>query len=221
MSSWTAEVEEKLAQNLAQGLAELDLALPETTQQKLLDYLALFAKWNKVYNLSAIREPQEMLVKHLLDSLAVVKYVEADRLLDVGTGGGLPGIPLALAKPEMQISLLDSNAKKTRFLVQAKGQLGLDNVIVVNERVESHLVEPLYDGIISRAFSSIKDMVDLTEHLLAPQGKWWALKSQGLREELEELPAQVGVVQSWNLQVPYLDAARNLVCLSRSQRVQS
>lgn len=215
MAKWTTELEAELSQKLSQGLTELSLDLSEDAQAKLIDYLALFAKWNKVYNLSAIRDPYEMLVKHLLDSLAVVKYVAADRLLDVGTGGGLPGIPLAIAKPEMQVSLLDSNAKKTRFLVQAKAQLGLDNVTVVNDRVELHVVDPLYDGIISRAFSSIKDMVDLTEHLLAPQGSWWALKSQGLQEELVDLPAGIAVANSWDLVVPDLSAERNLVCLVR------
>jgi len=126
---------------------------------KLLDYLALLQKWNKTYNLTAIRDVDEMFIKHILDSLSVAPHIESKRLIDVGTGGGLPGIPLAILFPERQIDLLDSNSKKTRFLVQAKAELGLQNVEVIHHRVEAYHPETLYDGVVSRAFASLDDIL--------------------------------------------------------------
>ena len=204
-----------LAQQLDDGLKKLGLGLDAQACGRLLDYLALLQKWNKVYNLSAIRDPQEMLVKHIFDSLAVVPYIQAEHLIDVGTGGGLPGIPLAIVYPKMQVDLLDSNEKKTRFLVQVKAQLGLDNVQVLHCRVEEHQPQPGYDVVISRAFTALDNFVEITRHLLAENGVWWAMKSQNLPEEMKALPEWVAVDHILDLQVPGLDAKRALVAMHK------
>lgn len=200
---------------LEQAFEALNLPKNHQAWSKLAQYLALLQKWNKVYNLTAIRDPEEMLVKHIFDSLAVAPYVTSERLIDVGTGGGLPGIPLAILFPERQIDLLDSNSKKTRFLIQAKAELGLTNTQVYHCRVEEYQPAPLYDGVISRAFASLDDMVNLTEHLLAPQGHWWAMKSQRTQDELETLPSVAKMLQVHDLQVPELDAERTLIQLQK------
>ncbi|HBQ44639.1 MAG TPA: 16S rRNA (guanine(527)-N(7))-methyltransferase RsmG, partial [Thiomicrospira sp.] len=153
---------------------------------RLVDYLYLLDKWNKVYNLTSIRNLDEMFTKHILDSMAVAPYIDSERLIDVGTGGGLPGIPLAILFPERQVDLLDSNSKKTRFLIQAKAELKLDNVEVIKHRVETYQPAVMYDGVVSRAFASLDDMLSLTKHLLADSGCWWAMKSQKTQEELEQ-----------------------------------
>jgi 16S rRNA (guanine527-N7)-methyltransferase len=201
---------------LRQGATELGLALNQQACQQLLDYLALLQKWNKVYNLSAIRDPNEMLVKHILDSLAVVPMLQQaapKTLIDVGTGGGLPGIPLAIMFPDMAVSLLDSNEKKTRFLVQVKAQLGLDNVRVLHTRVEDH--QQRYEAVISRAFTALDNFVSLTAPLLADNGTWWAMKSQNLPAEMQALPANVEVKKVDELYVPGLAAERYLVALEK------
>lgn len=202
-------------QQLERAFEVLNLPKNDQAWSKLAHYLALLQKWNKVYNLTAIRNPEEMLVKHIFDSLAVAPLVSSERLIDVGTGGGLPGIPLAILFPERQIDLLDSNSKKTRFLIQAKAELGLLNTTVYHCRVEEHQPKPLYDGVISRAFASLQDMLNLTEHLLAPSGYWWAMKSQRTQDELENLPDFAKMTQLHVLQVPELDAERTLIQLQK------
>lgn len=205
-----------LEQQLRQGVAQLGLNLTDQACSQLLAYLALLQKWNKVYNLSAIRDPEQMLVKHLFDSLAVVPAITdaaPTNLIDVGTGGGLPGIPLAIMLPEMPIALLDSNEKKTRFLVQVKAQLGLENVEVFHQRVEEHGQQ--YDAIISRAFTALDNFVTITEPLLAENGRWWAMKSQSLNEEKKALPPGLVVEKTISLTVPKLDAARYLVAMHK------
>ena len=200
---------------LVSGLHSLELELTETQIDKLMSYLTLLQKWNKVYNLTAIRDPEEMLIKHLLDSLAVVPYVQGERLIDVGTGGGLPGIPLAICYPDKQIDLLDSNSKKTRFLIQAKAELGLVNTKVIHSRVEEYQPEPLYDGVISRAFAAMEDMLFWTHHLIPVGGIWWAMKGQKEFEDLSALPGKlpglVKIEKVIELQVPNLHAERILV----------
>ncbi|WP_029408621.1 16S rRNA (guanine(527)-N(7))-methyltransferase RsmG [Thiomicrorhabdus sp. Milos-T2] len=196
---------------LIEGIDELQIDLSAEQIDKLMAYLALLQKWNKVYNLTAIRDPQEMLIKHLLDSLAVVPYIKQDRIIDVGTGGGLPGIPLAICFPEKQIDLLDSNSKKTRFLIQAKAELGLINTQVIHNRVEEYQPEPLYDAVISRAFASIQDMLDWTHHLIPNGGVWWAMKAQKDFEDLTKLPGLVKIEEVNELHVPKLNAERMLV----------
>ena len=143
----------------------------------------LLDKWNKAYNLSAIRNIHEMLDRHLIDSLSIAKAIEGERFIDVGTGPGLPGIPLAIFYPDKQFSLLDSNGKKTRFLQQAKMELGLANIEVFNERVEEHQTDKPYDGVLSRAFASLQDMLDGAGHLCAENGHYYAMK--GLYPEME------------------------------------
>ncbi len=204
-------------QRLAQAAAQLQLVLTPRMQQQLLDYVALMDKWNRVYNLSAIRDPDDMLVKHVFDSLAVAPILMTQGLtdlLDVGTGAGLPGIPLAIVMPDLPITLLDSNHKKTRFLVQAKGHLGLTNVTVAHQRIEDH--QQQYSAIISRAFTALGNFTQLTQSLVALGGHVWAMKSQALQDELQEVPAGYDH-QAWSLVVPELDAARYLVRLTKQE----
>lgn len=202
---------------LEQVFETLDLPKNNQAWLKLLDYLALLQKWNRVYNLTAIRDEKEMFVKHLLDSLSVAPYVSSKRLIDVGTGAGLPGIPLAIVFPERQIDLLDSNSKKTRFLIQAKADLGLSNVQVIQQRVEQYAPEILYDGVISRAFASLDDMLSWTRHLLALDGCWWAMKAQKTQDEVAHLPEFAKMLQVFNLDVPGLSAQRTLIQIENHQ----
>lgn len=193
--------------------------LPQNYQawSKLNDYLALLQKWNKVYNLTAIRDPQEMFVKHLLDSIAVAPHIDSERLIDVGTGGGLPGIPLAIIFPDRQIDLLDSNSKKTRFLIQAKAELGLQNTQVLHQRVETYQPAEKYDGVVSRAFASLDDMLHWTQHLIAPGGHWWAMKSQKTQSELDHLASYASCKAVHDLIVPGLNAERTLIQLEKTE----
>ncbi len=202
-----------LADVLASGLDALGLSLSPAQQEALLQYQALFMKWNRAYNLSAIRDPESMVRLHLLDSLAVAPHLEGERFIDVGTGGGLPGIPLAIAFPQRHFTLLDSAGKKTRFLVQVKQSLGLASVQVLNTRVEAYRPEPLYDGVISRAFASLADMTQSCGHLLHPQGRFWAMKGVYPEAELSQMQKHYIVQRTIPLQVPGLDAERCLLVL--------
>ena len=198
---------------LAAGIAALGLTLPEGAEIKLLAYLALLDKWNRVYNLTAVREAERMVSHHLLDSLAAVPYFQGKTVLDVGSGGGLPGIPLAIARPELRVTLIDSIAKKTAFLLQAKAELGLNNLNVVTSRVEAYRPEGLFDVITSRAFSDLKEFVTLTRHLLKPAGRWLAMKGLMPHEEIASLPGWVRVSANYDLAVPGLEASRHLIVL--------
>lgn len=200
-----------LKPQLEAGLTELNLSLTDDQVNRLIQYLTLLEKWNKVYNLTAIRDPKEMLIKHLLDSLAVVPHIAGQRIIDVGTGGGLPGIPLAICFPDKTVDLLDSNSKKTRFLIQAKAELGLVNTQVIHDRVENYQPELGYDAVISRAFASMQDMLHWTDHLLAENGVWWAMKAQQEFEDLTTLPGQVVIEETIQLKIPGLDAERMLI----------
>jgi 16S rRNA (guanine527-N7)-methyltransferase len=198
---------------LKAGIAALGLVLPEGAEAKLLAYRALLDKWNRVYNLTAVREAERMVSHHLLDSLAGVPYFRGETVLDVGSGGGLPGIPLAIARPELQVTLIDSVAKKTAFLLQAKAELGLANVRVVTGRVEDYRPVDGFDIITSRAFSDLKEFVSLTRHLLKPDGRWLAMKGLYPHEEIAALPAYVKVSADYSLPVPGLEASRHLIVL--------
>lgn len=203
-----------LAQELNTGQIALGLDLNPTQQQKLLEYVALIAKWNKVYNLTAVRDPQAMITQHLLDSLTVLPHLHGiARLIDIGTGAGLPGIPLAIARPAWQITLLDSNHKKTTFLRQACLELGLTNVDVVCERVEHYQPSLGYEAVISRAFSDLGEFARLTAHLLAKDGKLYAMKGIYPDEELGKLPQQFKLQEVIPLTVPGMNANRHLVVL--------
>jgi 16S rRNA (guanine527-N7)-methyltransferase len=202
-------------QQLAAGVAALGLALPDGAEAKLLAYLALLDKWNRVYNLTAVRDTGRMVSHHLLDSLAAVPYFEGETVLDVGSGGGLPGIPLAIARPELRVTLIDSIAKKTAFLLQAKTELGLDNLTVVTGRVEDFRPQAGFDIITSRAFSDLREFVTLTRHLLNAGGRWLAMKGLMPHEEIVLLPDWVRVSTNIELVVPGLEASRHLIVLER------
>jgi 16S rRNA (guanine527-N7)-methyltransferase len=198
---------------LTAGIAALGLALPAGAEAKLLAYLALLDKWNRVYNLTAVRDAERMVSHHLLDSLAAVPFFQGTTVLDVGSGGGLPGIPLAIARPELQVTLIDSIAKKTAFLLQAKAELGLSNLNIVTSRVEDFRPEAGFDVITSRAFSDLKEFVTLTRHLLKPGGRWLAMKGLYPHEEIAVLPDFVKVSADHALVVPGLEASRHLIVL--------
>ena len=201
-----------LAQQLSLGIAELGLELSVETQQKLMDYLALLQKWNRVYNLTAIRDAEQMIRHHLLDSLAVLPHLWSGLWLDVGCGAGLPGMVLAISRPDWKFMLLDSNSKKTSFVQQAVIELGMRNVTVCCSRVEDLQSEQKFDGIISRAFADTTDFVTLTRHLLAAKGRWAAMKGAP-EQELQHLPGDIVVERIIPLRVSGLDAARCLVIL--------
>lgn len=204
------------AVQLAEGVATLGLSLPAPTQQRLLDYLALLKKWNQVYNLTAVREPSEMVGQHLLDSLAVVPHIFADTILDVGSGAGLPGIPLALALPRSQVTLLDSNQKKAAFLRQAVIELGIGNVSVECARVETWRPAYRFDLVISRALSDLAEFVTLAGHLVAADGVLAAMKGVYPHEEVACLPRGFRLRAARVLSVPGVRAERHLLLLERS-----
>jgi len=203
-----------LQARLEQGVAALGLTLPAGAAERLLDYQALLERWNAAYNLTAIRDPAEMVTRHLLDSLAILPYVHGETLADLGTGPGLPGIPLAIAAPGRQILLVDSNGKKVRFLREAIRALQLDGVRAVQSRVED--VEGTFDCITARAFASLADMLGWGGHLLAPGGVWLAMKGKAPDEELPGVPSGFAVRGIHALAVPGLDAERSLVVLGRT-----
>ena len=203
-----------LEAKLAEGLSAMGLSLSAATQARLIAYVKLIEKWNRVHNLTAVREPDQMVVLHLLDSLTVLPHLTgATSLLDVGTGAGLPGIPLAIARPELRITLLDSNHKKTTFLTQAKAELALANIDIVSERVESWQPEKKFDVVVSRAFSELSDFVVQARHLVAPGGVMLAMKGVYPFDEIARVPATHRVENVLELNVPTLDAKRHLVFL--------
>ena len=202
-----------LAEKLAQGCAELGLRVSGNTQCKLLDYLALIAKWNRVHNLTAVRESAKMVSNHLLDCLAVVPHLEAYTVLDVGSGAGLPGIPLALMWPQSSVTLLDSNHKKAAFLRQAVIELELRNADVVCERVEAWQPQREFDLVISRAFSDLPEFLNLAGRLCAAHGTVAAMKGIYPYEELAQLPRESKLRSVVPVKVPGLRAERHLILL--------
>jgi 16S rRNA (guanine527-N7)-methyltransferase len=192
-------------------LADLGLNVPDSAQQQLLAFRDLLLKWNKTYNLTALRDPAQAISHHLLDSLAILPQLDGGNLLDVGSGGGLPGIPLAIARPELQICMVDTVQKKTTFLQQAVIELGLKNVTVNHARVEE--MQGQYAQITSRAFAELGLFVSLTRHLLAPNGRWLAMKGIRPDDELKGLPADIVVEAIIPLTVPGLGAERHLIIL--------
>lgn len=204
-----------LRAELKAGLARLNLTLDAPRVEALLAYLDLMAKWNRVYNLTAIADHKRMLSHHLLDSLAVLPHIDAGHLLDVGSGAGLPGIPLALARPELKLTLLEASQKKAAFLQQAAIELKLDNVEAVHARAEDYRPRSPFPRIISRAFSELADFVRLTSHLLAEGGRWLAMKGRNPQAEIGRLYG-ARVVEVVRLSVPGLNAERHLVILERA-----
>ena len=196
---------------LAAGLAELGIDLPADAQTKLLAFRDLLLKWNKTYNLTALRDPEQAIPLHLLDSLAILPHVGNGALLDVGSGGGLPAIPLAIVRPELSVSMVDTVQKKTTFLQQAVIELGLTNAAVYHARVEK--MSGQYAQISSRAFSELGLFVELTRHLLAPGGRWLAMKGGRPDDEIASLPADISVEAIIPLTVPGVDAERHLIIM--------
>lgn len=194
---------------LTAGIAEMDLDVSPEAQQKLLQYLSLLNKWNKVYNLTAVRDPLEMVTLHLLDSLSVLPHIQTRNLLDVGSGGGLPGIALAICLPNLQVTTIDTVQKKAIFMRQAKGELGLNNLAVVHARVENYQPSEKFEAIISRAFSETSLFVKITQHLLADNGQWLAMKGLAPHKELKTLELKSNKIIP--LKVAGLDAERHLV----------
>nr|WP_314270848.1 16S rRNA (guanine(527)-N(7))-methyltransferase RsmG [uncultured Kingella sp.] len=204
------------ARQLAAGIAAMKLDIGEPQQQKLLAYLALLQKWNKTYNLTALRDEAKMVSHHLLDSLTLLPYIRnAQTLADIGSGGGMPGIPAAICRPDLQMTLVDANTKKTAFLQQAAIELGLDNVSVFAGRVEN--LHQTADIVTSRAFAELADFVSLTRHLLHENSIWAAMKGAYPQDELFRLPENVEAYQTDRLSVPMLDAERHMVLLRPKQ----
>jgi len=206
-----------LADVLSAGIKQLELELNAAQVEQLLDYLALLNKWNSVYNLTSVRDPMEMVTLHLLDSLAAVPaFKGAANVLDVGAGGGLPGMVLAIARPDMKVSMIDTVHKKTAFLTQVKAELGLGNVTVYTKRVEQLEVKTKFDVITSRAFADLSDFVNWSNHLLAEGGRFIALKGVAPADERERLPEPWKVTHLQPLDVPGLGAERHLVFISKT-----
>ncbi len=199
---------------LADGIKTLGLSLSVAQQEKLLAYVALLDKWNKVYNLTAVREPARMIGLHILDSLSLVAHLQnAKSLLDVGSGGGLPGICVAIAAPTIEVVMLDSLQKKTTFVRQAIGELGLTNASVVCERVEAWQPATKFDVVTSRAFAELADFVNGAAHLVAPGGRMLAMKGVYPHDEIARLPSSHRVVDVIVLDVPQIDGKRHLVVM--------
>lgn len=207
---------ERLSDLLFQGLSSMPLQLSQKQFEQLLDYLSLLHRWNSVYNLTAVRDPESMVTQHLLDSLAVVPaFGKSERVLDVGAGGGLPGMVLAIARPDITVDLIDAVQKKTAFLTQVKAELNLTNVTVHTGRVEELKIEYRFDTITSRAFAALADMVNLSSHLLAPNGIFIALKGMEPKHEIQDLPQGWNVKEIREIKVPGLKAERHLVLIER------
>lgn len=204
------------AEELTLGARELGVELSESQHRQLLAYLALLIKWNKAYNLTAVRDPDEMVSRHLLDSLSVVRFIEGERQLDVGSGGGMPGIPMAILFPEMKVTVLDSNGKKTRFLTQVKLELALTNLEVIHSRAEAFQPELPFNGIISRAFSSLEDFTQWTRHMGDGETRWLAMKGLHPVDELVALPADFHLESAQALAVPGCQGQRHLLILRRT-----
>lgn len=202
-----------IQQPIALGIEALGITLPDTATAQLATYVDLLARWNRVFNLTAVRDPQAMVPRHILDSLAILPWLRGPRVLDVGSGAGLPGIPLAVAQPDLQFCLLDSNGKRTRFLQQAVTTLRLDNVEVMHCRVEHFAPPRRFDSIVSRAVASLDDMLKWCKSLCQPNGQLLAMKGPRAEEE------RAALTTDWSaavhaLQIPGLDVRHHLVVLS-------
>jgi 16S rRNA (guanine527-N7)-methyltransferase len=198
---------------LIEGLQRMDLKLSDQVIDQLMTYLNLVEKWNRVYNLTAIRERDEMIKLHFLDSLSILSHVHVKNILDVGSGAGFPGIVLAITKPELKVTVMDSVNKKTTFMQQVKSELSLTNLDVVNSRVEDYQPTTLFEAVTSRAFSNLKNMMSLTQHTLQKEGVWLAMKSKDVREELEAFEKNQYTLIP--LEVPLINAERYLVILKK------
>lgn len=204
----------QLNQKLHEGFKIMGLTASPEQEFALLSYMNLLAEWNRVYNLTAITNPEEMLIKHIFDSVIILPFIIGQNILDVGTGAGLPGIPLAIMLPHHHFVLLDSNKKKTRFLTHVQHQLSLNNVTIVDNRLQAFTYEPGFDTIVSRAFSSLKEFLINSRHLLKKEGQFLAMKGNNPVSELHEIPEDYKVSGVHRLLVPGLSAERHIVCVS-------
>lgn len=202
---------------LSRLLAEAGISLSDQQQQQLVAYVEMLHKWNKAYNLTSVRDPNEMLVRHILDSIVVAPHLQGTRFIDVGTGPGLPGIPLSIVRPESHFTLLDSLGKRVRFLRQVQHELKLTNIEPVQSRVEDFPAEPPFDGVISRAFASLNDMVSWCHHLPGDAGRFYALKGQLPEDEIALLPAGLAVESIIELKVPHLEGERHLLIVKANK----
>ena len=206
---------ETLTRRLHLGLQEFEaLNLDESQEEALLSYLDLLQRWNKTYNLTAVRDPRRMITRHILDSLAIFEWVGKGRLLDAGTGAGLPGVPLAIAAPELEVTLLDSAGKKVRFLNHVKRELALQNITPIQDRLESYEPDITFDSLVSRAFSDLAAFADAARHLVRPATRLLAMKGRYPDTELRGLPDDVRVDSVEKLRVPGLQEDRHLVIMS-------
>ena len=203
-----------MLEQLRSLVAQTGLSLTETQLQQCIEYVKLLDKWNSAYNLTSVREPEDMLIKHVMDSLVVAPHLIGERFIDVGTGPGLPGVLLAIYYPDKEFTLLDSLGKRIRFLNQVNLQLKLSNIHPLQSRVEEHQPEVGYDGVISRAFASMNDMLNWCRHLPAENGRFFAMKGAAVQEEIAALPDFVKVASVQPLLVPQLQAQRHLVILN-------
>ncbi|WLI78280.1 16S rRNA (guanine(527)-N(7))-methyltransferase RsmG [Kosakonia sp. H02] len=202
---------------LSRLLDEAGISLSDQQQHQLVAYVELLHKWNKAYNLTSVRDPNEMLIRHILDSIVVAPWLQGTRFIDVGTGPGLPGIPLSIVRPESHFTLLDSLGKRVRFLRQVQHELKLSNIEPVQSRVENFPAEPPFDGVISRAFASLNDMVSWCHHLPGEAGRYYALKGQVPDDEIALLPADLAVESIVKLSIPHLDGERHLVIVKTNK----
>jgi 16S rRNA (guanine527-N7)-methyltransferase len=216
MEFFSQEQKTLLGQLLSEGIRTLNLDINTEKQSLLLTYLEQLAKWNKAYNLSGIKDPERMLTLHLLDSLSVLPFINGNSVLDVGTGAGLPGLPIAICQPRKRVNLLDSNGKKTRFLFQTATRLNLNNIIVINERVENYSSPDNVDLVISRAFSSIAQFITQTRHLLGEKSKLLAMKGHYPQAELEDMPPGFKLLKIHELKIPGEAGARHLLEIVRT-----
>jgi len=212
-SSLRAEFENSI--NEAGSKIGIDISLKQN--ELLIQYLELLIKWNKAYNLTAIRDPEEMFIKHIVDSLSIAPFIKGESILDVGTGPGLPGIPMAIMFPSKHFSLLDSNGKKTRFLIQAKMSLKLSNIEVFNVRVENLPNDKLFDQIMSRAFTALDNMVHLCKHLLTENGDFLARKGLRPKDEIEMVDSQFGIESIITFTVPGYLAQMSLETIKKNK----
>ena len=206
---------EQLRSILDQGVAQMGLTLSDEQASKLVQYVELMHKWNKAYNLTSVRQPGQMMSRHILDSLAITPYVQGKTVIDVGTGPGLPGMPLAIMLPHCQFTLLDSLGKRVRFMKQCVHELGLSNVTPVQSRVEAYDNMPPFDIVLSRAFASLKDMLHWCAHLVDSTGTFLALKGQFPQEEISEVSNHFRIETVNELKIPGLDEERHLVTVKK------
>ncbi|TDF36268.1 16S rRNA (guanine(527)-N(7))-methyltransferase RsmG [Alteromonadaceae bacterium M269] len=214
----TLDTDYQLVSYLEQLIAKTDLDVSSEQIQLLVAFVERINKWNKAYNLTSVRDPREMLIKHIMDSIVVAPFLEGQRFIDVGTGPGLPGIPLAIMRPDCHFVLLDSLGKRVRFMKQMVFELGIANIEPIHSRVENHQPEVKFDAVLSRAFASLKDMLHWCQHLVDFKGKFLALKGVIPEDELADLSDEFEHVRTDKLVVPHLDGERHLITLIKTER---